>query len=126
MVCQKPEKRRFELQYLHRRTEDLYNHRFAHAKVCGGCGGGALERVAGTILQREKRTLNSPVQQQSDTGTGRRNPAKNLKANRPLPLDEKGGSFGSGDQKGIRYARRDVRIQLDRRKRYPDDSDGFH
>lgn len=67
MVCQKPEKRRFELQYLHRRTEDLYNHRFAHAKVCGGCGGGALERVAGTILQREKRTLKSPVQQQSDT-----------------------------------------------------------
>ena len=76
MVRKEHQERRYQIQPLHRRAENLYHARLAYAAVCRGCRDRASEGTARLLLQGKERAKKAPytfrlTQEQVDEILGR-------------------------------------------------------
>ena len=95
MVRKEHQERRYQIQPLHRRAENLYHARLAYAAVCRGCRDRASEGTARLLLQGKERGQESSLHLPSDPGAGGRDSGTCHEVVRPLPHYEESRSHRS-------------------------------
>ena len=95
MVRKEHQERRYQIQPLHRRAENLYHARLAYAAVCRGCRDKASEGTARLLLQGKRKGPRKPLHLPSDPGAGGRDSGTCHEVVRPLPHYEESRSHRS-------------------------------